>query len=575
MMKSVVLLATLVCVSSAFPEFTVDVLRKELSEFGSGNFESNVVELAKTLKLNTLVELITEADIAEELTGDLTVFGPTDDAFEELPKGVMAAIKNDVQMLTDVLRYHILGTEVHFNQLKKNELLLPSLLKSTSVRINTYGELTTATGSPISKPDNIATNGVIHVVDRVMFPIPMNDMLTLVSNNANFSTLLKAIRVSGFADTLKGGPYTLFAPTNEAFDKLPPGTLGKLLGNKDELFKILSYHLVNGTVGIVEIPNYIAMMKSVVLLATLVCVSSAFPEFTVDVLRKELSEFGSGNFESNVVELAKTLNLNTLVELITEAGIAEELTGDLTVFGPTDDAFEELPKGVMAAIKNDVQMLTDVLRYHILGTKVHFNQLKKNELLLPSLLKSTSVRINTYGELTTATGSPISKPDNIATNGVIHVVDRVMFPIPMNDMLTLVSNNANFSTLLKAIRVSGFADTLKGGPYTLFAPTNEAFNKLPPGTLGKLLGNKDELFRILSYHLVNGTFFSAELKRVDKVKTTTTDDITIKISSGELSVNDKATVIIADAATTNGVAHVIDTVLLPPNVVFQLVMTNA
>ncbi|XP_033125098.1 uncharacterized protein sll1483-like [Anneissia japonica] len=319
----------------------------------------------------------------------------------------------------------------------------------------------------------------------------------------------------------------------------------------------------------------IAMMNSIILLAALVCVSSAFPEFTVDVLRKELSAFGSGNVESNVVELAKTLNLNTLVELITVADLAEELTDHLTVFGPTDDAFDELPEDVMAAIKNDVQMLTDVLHYHILGTKVYFKQLKKNELLLPSLLKSTSVRINTYGELTTATGSPISKPDNCATNGVIHVVDRVMFPIPMNDMLTLVKHNGNFTTLLKAIEVSGFADTLKGGPYTLFAPTNDAFDKLPPGTLDKLLGNKDELFKILSYHLVNGTFFSAALKRVGKVKTTTTDDVTINVSSdGGLSLNNKATVIIADAATTNGVAHVIDTVLLPPNVVFQLVMID-
>ncbi|XP_033111952.1 uncharacterized protein sll1483-like [Anneissia japonica] len=315
-------------------------------------------------------------------------------------------------------------------------------------------------------------------------------------------------------------------------------------------------------------------MKFVVLFAALVCVSTAFPEFTVDVLRKELSAFGSGNVESNVVELARSLNLNTLVELITKADLTEMLTGTdgLTIFGPTDDAFGKLPLKVKEELEKDKNFLTDVLLYHVIESEIYSTKLK-NELLVPSCLESTSVRINIYDklvpELVTATGSPISKPDNVATNGVIHVLDRVMFPIPLNDILTLVSSTGNFSTLLKAIEVSGIKDLLKGGPYTLFAPTNKAFEKLPPGKLDGLLANKDELQKILSRHLVNGTMFSAALKRVDKVTTRENDVVTIGISSnGDLSV-EKANVIIADAATTNGVVHVIDTMLLPPNVVYS------
>ena len=127
--------------------------------------------------------------------------------------------------------------------------------------------------------------------------------------------------------------------------------------------------------------------------------------------------------------------------------------------------------------------------------------------------------------------------------------------------------NKSFSTLVAAVKAAGLVETLSGaGPFTVFAPTDEAFAKLPKGTVEELVKpeNKEKLTAILTYHVLAGKVMAADAIAADgkMVKTVNGQEIAIKVKDGKVMIND-ATVIIADVAASNGVIHAIDTVLLP------------
>jgi uncharacterized surface protein with fasciclin (FAS1) repeats len=133
------------------------------------------------------------------------------------------------------------------------------------------------------------------------------------------------------------------------------------------------------------------------------------------------------------------------------------------------------------------------------------------------------------------------------------------------DIVDTAVANGSFTTLATALKAAGLVETLKGqGPFTVFAPTDAAFAKLPAGTVESLLKpeNKDKLRRVLTYHVVAGKVGAAEVVKMTSAKTVAGDPITIRANGGSVAVND-ARVVTADVAASNGVIHVIDTVLIP------------
>ncbi|MEH2128446.1 fasciclin domain-containing protein [Nostoc sp.] len=132
----------------------------------------------------------------------------------------------------------------------------------------------------------------------------------------------------------------------------------------------------------------------------------------------------------------------------------------------------------------------------------------------------------------------------------------------MANIIDTATNNGSFKTLVAAIQAAGLVDTLKGaGPFTVFAPTDEAFNKLPAGTVDALLKDPEKLKKILTYHVVSGKVLAADVVKLKTAKTVEGSDVKIDASNG-VKIND-ATVATADVAADNGVIHVIDTVLIP------------
>jgi uncharacterized surface protein with fasciclin (FAS1) repeats len=137
-----------------------------------------------------------------------------------------------------------------------------------------------------------------------------------------------------------------------------------------------------------------------------------------------------------------------------------------------------------------------------------------------------------------------------------------------DDIVALAVGNESLSTLVAAVTAAGLVETLQGdGPFTVFAPTNEAFAALPAGTLESLLKpeNKDQLISILTYHVIPAKVMSSDLSNGQEAVTVEGEDVTITLNSEGAKVND-ANIILVDVAATNGVVHVIDKVILPPGI---------
>lgn len=137
--------------------------------------------------------------------------------------------------------------------------------------------------------------------------------------------------------------------------------------------------------------------------------------------------------------------------------------------------------------------------------------------------------------------------------------------MPSKDIVETAISAGNFKTLTTALAAAGLVETLKGkGPFTVFAPTDEAFAKLPAGTVELLLkpANKQKLTSILTYHVVAGNVKAADVIKLTSAKTVNGQSVTIKTVDGKVLING-STVVKADIAATNGTIHVIDTVLMP------------
>ncbi|MFN3307643.1 MAG: fasciclin domain-containing protein, partial [Anaerolineales bacterium] len=148
-----------------------------------------------------------------------------------------------------------------------------------------------------------------------------------------------------------------------------------------------------------------------------------------------------------------------------------------------------------------------------------------------------------------------------AANGVIHVIDTVI--LPGKTIVDVAINDGRFTTLAAALQAAELVETLQGeGPFTVFAPTDEAFAKLPAGTVEGLLKDIPTLKNILLYHVVAGSVKSEQVITLTSADTVLGKPVTIKVEDGKVFIND-AQVIIVDIVAKNGIIHVIDTVLLP------------
>jgi len=269
---------------------------------------------------------------------------------------------------------------------------------------------------------------------------------------------------------------------------------------------------------------------------------------------------------------------DTLVAALGAAGLAETLAGEgpFTVFAPTDAAFSRLPEGTVEALLNDIPALTDILLYHVVSGEVMAEQAL--ELGQAETLQGQSVSIMfdegnilIPGGLVYVNDAWVRITDIQASNGVIHVIDRVLLPgeetaeeESMGTIVDIAVADGRFTTLVAALQAAELVETLSGeGPFTVFAPTDDAFGKLPEGTVEGLLNDIPALTDILLYHVVSGEVLAADVVELESAETVLGEPVSIRVEDGNVYINDSM-VIITDIMADNGVIHVIDSVLLPP-----------
>ncbi|KAK3099137.1 hypothetical protein FSP39_000017 [Pinctada imbricata] len=271
---------------------------------------------------------------------------------------------------------------------------------------------------------------------------------------------------------------------------------------------------------------------------------------------------------SNVVDLIKPIE-TTLAKLIDAAGLTDILSqgGPFTIFAPDDRAFAALGQDTLDALGNDTKKLGDILKYHVVSGIIKYQDLHSNEMMLDSLL-GQKIRVNYYytsRRTVTVEGSRIVYPDKMGSNGVIHRINKVMLP-PAGNIVEVLKQDGNFSTLLTAVGAAGLSNFfLQEGPYTLMAPTDHAFERLGTDLVNKLVAKPDLLAKILKYHVIHGTLYSAGMHS-GTLHTFDEDDRERVYASFFGTLIDGHRVMKPDISATNGVVHKLDYVLVPNSV---------
>jgi transforming growth factor-beta-induced protein len=439
------------------------------------------------------------------------------------------------------------------------------------------------------------------------------NIMDILRENAGYSTLVAAIEAAGLEDALSGSTdLTLFGPTNEAFDAAL-GALGltaeQLLADTETLTSILLYHvaagelfatdvvsmdrvkMLDGNYADVMLMNGGAYIENAQITRTDINVSNGVIHVIDAVILPP--NFGQAAApapatQPNIMDVLRANSgWSTLVAAIEAAGLEGALSGsdNLTVFGPTNEAFEAAlgALGITAEeLLADTETLTSILLYHVAA----------GELFATDVVSMDHIKMldGNYADVMLMNGgayienAQITRTDINVSNGVIHVIDAVILPpnfgqaaapaaapsVPMTyeaNIMDILRANSGWSTLVAAIEAAGLEGALSGHDnLTIFAPTNEAFAAALDAlglTAEQLLADTDTLTAVLLYHVAPGKLFAADVVASDQIKMLDGNTAKIMVNSDGAFI-DNAQITRADINVSNGVIHVIDGVILPP-----------
>ncbi|WP_430811192.1 MULTISPECIES: fasciclin domain-containing protein [unclassified Carboxylicivirga] len=528
----------------------------------------------------TLEAAIVAAELKETLMGEgpFTVFAPTDEAFDALPEGTVAALLEDpTGDLAQILLYHVVAGKAMSGDLHDGQMIVT--VNGKEVKVTIDGSTVMINDAMVTVADLEADNGVVHVIDAVLLP-PTITVFDIIAGSDDHTTLEAAIVAAELKETLMGeGPFTVFAPTDEAFDALPEGTVAALLEDPTgDLAQILLYHVVAGK----------AMSGDLHDGQMIVTVNGKEVKVTIDgstVMINDamvtVADIEADNGVVHVIDavlipptitvfdiIAGSDDHTTLEAAIVAAELKETLMGEgpFTVFAPTDEAFDALPEGTVAALLEDpTGDLAQILLYHVVAGKAMSGDLHDGQMIVA--VNGKEVKVTIDGSTVMINDAMVTVADLEADNGVVHVIDAVLLP-PTITVFDIIAGSDDHTTLEAAIVAAELKETLIGeGPFTVFAPTDEAFDALPEGTVAALLEDPTgDLAQILLYHVVAGKAMSGDLHDGQMIVTVNGKEVKVTIDGSTVMIND-AMVTLADLEADNGVVHVIDAVLLPPTTV--------
>jgi uncharacterized surface protein with fasciclin (FAS1) repeats len=397
-------------------------------------------------RFSALQAALAAADLVGALSGDdkLTLFAPEDEAFGALPAGTFETLLAAPSLLTDVLLYHVAP-----GNLKAKKLLRrgdQTTLEGSPILIVQEGEDVFINRSRVIDADNEVRKGQVHVIDAVLsIPADTDEIesaLDVLRVDGRFETLLTALDIAGLSTTIADAKrIVIFAPTEEAFNDVPPAILDELLDDPDALAEVLLYHVagarkgklnrligavrteqgdpvvvrrdgdeafVNGARVVTE--NLEAPRKVFIQVIDSVLLPPAADQTPVDILE------GRGGFETLVTALR-----------VTGLDAALGADGDLTLFAPTERAFAGLPPGTVESLLNDLPALADILRFHVVSGAESSDDLAGRRKV--KTLEGGKIRIrNGEGSLVLNGSTLVLEANLVAPRTIIHIIDEVLLP---------------------------------------------------------------------------------------------------------------------------------------------------
>jgi len=402
----------------------------------------------------------------------------------------------------------------------------------------------------------------------------------IIQNSPNHNMLEAAVLAAGLDGALNTlDPITVFAPTDDAFNALPAGTVAALLADIPALTDILLYHVINGAVLSTDLTDGQVATTLNGSDITVTINNGVFINGTSQVI---VADIAASNGVVHVVNevLSSTPVLqytiwdviqnspdhNTLEAVVGLAGLdgALDSPGAFTVFAPTDAAFALVPQPIIdALIADPTGILTFILTYHVVPSVALSTDLSDGQVV--TTLSGVDVNVSIINGSVFINHAQVIVADIVTDNGVVHVIDAVIAPgVIANNVWEIIQASPSHTILETAILAAGLDGTLSDEFFfTVFAPTDAAFGALPAGTIESLIANPAALTNILLYHAAGDVVNSTDLVDGQSITMLQGDNTTITLGMGGAMINN-ANIVAADLNAWNGVIHVIDAVLLPP-----------
>lgn len=521
----------------------------------------------------SLVDALSESDLVDKLTqgGPFTVFAPVGKAFEKL-------IALNTSSISFILLHHVIEGRIGEADFEDN-LVLNTLLGHQQIRINKFRNgLLTVNCVPMVQIDRETTNGFIHTIESFIVPTAQNTITDILVREPHLSRLATVLVKARLGPWLRGvGPFTLLAPTDEAFDAIPREDYEAIFANSDVLDSILQLHVLEGiwcSSSLVIESHVSPILRGGSLEVT--CNGSAVTVGGARIIRADVAATNGfvhlidkvllPNEAKSLASLSKELGLFETIQLAKLAGLENMFVNGakFTVFAPTDAAIRALPNETLQEVLNDPASAYNLLMGHMV-TGEYLSRHFFDKQSLPTLAQMRPLQVTIFPKKMLVDGATIVNANNVGRNGVIHVIDRVIIP-PTKTVGDLLMGDPQMSVFVNTLNhtTNGLLeDFMSGkGPYTVFAPDNDAFARLPFFTIERMLMDAFIVTSVMTNHVLDGQIFTGALlpKAYYRYNTRHGHWLRIREDSGSVTAG-IAVITKKDLLCTNGVVHIVDRVI--------------
>nr|XP_012138267.1 PREDICTED: periostin isoform X1 [Megachile rotundata]XP_012138268.1 PREDICTED: periostin isoform X2 [Megachile rotundata] len=548
----------------------------------------NLIETARRAGAMKFAKLIENSNFAEELRGGspLTLFVPSDVAFDNYlrVKGIQPEWLHDGNRYINLIANHITNKRVLSSQWQEN-LLIPSRLQGNVLRVNKFPSgMETVNCHRIIRKDQIACNGVVHVIDGVLdLALAQNsDIIQLAARDGRFQIFMKALENSEFAHRIRYNemPCTIFAPTDDAFHGIPRGQLNDMLANRDALNAMIAHHIVTHPVCMSNVISEYHAPTMQQQLLTLNCGPHG-PIVDHANLRNEMYHGENGMLyildrvllpdrAKSIMDLMKEEGVFTFLKIIRTAELEETLRHlkRLTIFAPSEAAMYSLSKHQLVELQRNKESARRFVFNHIVQGAYFTYEISNNQVAR-TLETEIPLRFQVYPGNFGIENALIVKADRECTNGVLHIINHVLHPAE-ESLDNILRRDGNFSIWLDAMeRIKKVQpqiyDQFKhpNSSCTYFIPSDQAFKRLGNVKLQKLLQDNNYLSKVMKNHIVDNMMISESFRPDLQYTLKTKGDMVYVVRKDNKVLVDDATLVKCDILNKAGVAHEINSVLLP------------